>query len=111
MIVDINNATPALDALREQDDAYDASRGLRREYALHDLREECAKGTRETARNINGHEYEAVYDEIFGYTCYELKDADTFDRMKLSPDALMRIGMLLARKVCQQLKDHAELTA
>ena len=111
MIVDINNATPALDALREQDDAYDAGRELRQEHALHDLRDDCAKSTRETTRNISGREWEAEYDEIFGYTCYELKDADTFDRMKLSPDALMRIGMLLARKVCQQLKDHAELTA
>ena len=109
-MIDINTVTPALDALREQDDAHDASRGLRREYALHDLREECAKGTRETARNISGHEYEAVYNELFGYTCYELKEANTFHRYDLSPEALQRIGMLVARKVCQQLKDHAEMT-
>lgn len=111
MIVDINNATPMLDALREQDEAHDASRGLRREYALHDLRDECAKGIGETDYNIGGHEFESVYAELFGYTCHELKAADTFHRYDLSPEALQRIGMLVARKVCQQLKDHAELTA
>ena len=110
-MIDINNATPMLDALREQDEAFDAAREQRIEAALYALRDECAKGIGETDYNIGGHEYESVYAEIFGYTCHELKAHNTFDRGGLSPESLQRIGLLVARKVCQQLKDHAELTA
>lgn len=111
MIVDINNTTPALDALREQDDAYDAGHEQRQEDAMYDLRDDCAKGIEATEYNIHGQEYESVYAELFGYTCHELKAANTFDRAGLSPDALQRIGLLVARKVCQQLADYAKEAA
>jgi hypothetical protein len=109
--IDINNATPGLDAMYAYDEAQDAAREYRVEDQLHHLRDECAKGIKETTFNISGYEYEAVYDEIFGYTCHELKAHNTFDRDKLSPDALQRIGLLVARKVCQQLGELAEMTA
>ena len=75
---------------------------------IEDMRNECAEGPDAARFNISGLEFEQVYDELFGYTCFEMKQAKTFQGGGLSDGALIRIGMLLARKVEAQLKQYAE---